>query len=45
MEIELEGEGDFELVRWSLERKKEMFENTFDLEIEIAGEAARHAGA
>ena len=45
MEIELEGEGDFELVRWALERKKEMFEHTFDLEIEIAGEAARHAGA
>ena len=39
MEIELEGEGDFELERWALERKKGLFEKTFGLEIVVANEA------
>lgn len=38
--IELEGEGDFELERWAIERKKALFEKTFDLEIVVA-EAVR----
>jgi exopolyphosphatase/guanosine-5'-triphosphate,3'-diphosphate pyrophosphatase len=42
MEIELEGEGDFELERWALERKKGLFEKTFGLEIVLANEAVRN---
>jgi exopolyphosphatase/guanosine-5'-triphosphate,3'-diphosphate pyrophosphatase len=41
MEIELEGDGDFELERWALERKKGLFERTFGLEIVVANEAVR----
>jgi exopolyphosphatase/guanosine-5'-triphosphate,3'-diphosphate pyrophosphatase len=43
MEIELKGEGSFELERWALERKKALFEETFDLEITIANEAVKNA--
>src|SRR5688572_2026610 len=42
MEIELDGEGDFELERWALERKKGLFERTFGLEIAIANEAVKN---
>ena len=42
MEIELEGEGDFELERWALERKKGLFEEMFDLEIVVANETVRN---
>ena len=42
MEIELEGDGDFELERWALERKKGLFEKTFGLEIVVANEAVRN---
>ena len=41
MEIELVGEGDFELEKWALERKKSLFEETFGLEIGVASEAVR----
>ena len=42
MEIELEGEGDFELERWALDRKKGLFEETFGLEIVVASEAVQN---
>ncbi len=42
MEIELEGDGDFELEHWALERKKGLFEKTFGLEIVVANEAVRN---
>jgi len=35
-------EGDFELERWALERKKGLFEKTFGLEIVLANEAVRN---
>ena len=41
MEIELEGDGDFELERWALERKKGLFEETFALDIVVANEAVK----
>jgi exopolyphosphatase/guanosine-5'-triphosphate,3'-diphosphate pyrophosphatase len=41
MEIVLEGEGEFELERWALERKKGLFERTFGLEIVVADPAVR----
>ena len=42
MEIELDGNGDFELERWALDRKKALFEKTFGLEIVVASEAVRN---
>jgi exopolyphosphatase/guanosine-5'-triphosphate,3'-diphosphate pyrophosphatase len=39
LEIEIEGEGTFELERWALDRKKDLFEEAFGLEITIADEA------
>lgn len=45
MEIELEGEGSFELERWALERKKSLFEDAFDLELTIANEAVKNEPA
>jgi exopolyphosphatase/guanosine-5'-triphosphate,3'-diphosphate pyrophosphatase len=42
MEIELDGNGDFELERWALDRKKTLFEKTFGLEIVVASEAVRN---
>jgi exopolyphosphatase/guanosine-5'-triphosphate,3'-diphosphate pyrophosphatase len=42
MEVELEGEGTFELERWALERKKGLFVKTFGLEIIIANEAVKN---
>ena len=42
MEIELEGEGTFELERWALERKKGLFVKTFGLEIIVANEAVKN---
>jgi exopolyphosphatase/guanosine-5'-triphosphate,3'-diphosphate pyrophosphatase len=41
MEIELEGEGTFELERWALERKKGLFVKTFGLEITVAKEVVQ----
>lgn len=41
VEIDLEGEGDFELERWALERKKGLFEKTFGLQIVVANQAVR----
>lgn len=45
MQIELEGNGTFELECWALERKKGLFEKTFGLEISIANEAVKNASA
>jgi exopolyphosphatase/guanosine-5'-triphosphate,3'-diphosphate pyrophosphatase len=42
MEIELDGNGDFELERWALDRKKPLFEKTFGLEIVVVSEAVRN---
>ena len=41
LEIVLEGDGDFELERWALERKKGLFEKTFGLQIVVADSAVR----
>jgi exopolyphosphatase/guanosine-5'-triphosphate,3'-diphosphate pyrophosphatase len=41
MEVELEGDGTFELERWALDRKKSLFVKTFGLEIIIANEAVK----
>jgi hypothetical protein len=42
MEVDLKGEGTFELERWALERKKGLFVKTFGLEIIVANEAVRN---
>jgi exopolyphosphatase/guanosine-5'-triphosphate,3'-diphosphate pyrophosphatase len=42
MEVELQGEGTFELERWALERKKNLFVSTFGLEIIVANEAVKN---
>lgn len=36
--LTLEGEGDFELETWALERKKSLFETTFEREVIVKGE-------
>ena len=41
LEIVLEGDGEFELERWALERKKGLFEKTFRLQIVVADSAVR----
>lgn len=45
MEIELQGEGDFELERWALDRKKGLFEKTFGLEIGVANDVVKNESA
>jgi exopolyphosphatase/guanosine-5'-triphosphate,3'-diphosphate pyrophosphatase len=42
MELELKGEGTFELECWALERKKSLFVKTFGLEIIVANEAVKN---
>jgi hypothetical protein len=35
VELSLEGDGDLELERWALDRKKRLFEETFGLKVTI----------
>jgi exopolyphosphatase/guanosine-5'-triphosphate,3'-diphosphate pyrophosphatase len=42
MEVDLKGEGTFELERWALERKKSLFVKTFGIEIIVANEAVKN---
>jgi exopolyphosphatase/guanosine-5'-triphosphate,3'-diphosphate pyrophosphatase len=38
VELSLEGDGDLELERWALDRKKRLFEETFDLKVTVTSD-------
>jgi exopolyphosphatase/guanosine-5'-triphosphate,3'-diphosphate pyrophosphatase len=41
VELYLDGDGDLELERWALDRKKRLFEETFGLKVTVNGSAER----